>query len=156
MRFEPADPKKLIKALTVLGHYVQIDHFRCLDNAFVGDEDDMRDFEDDGYPAGAMECATKPRYKAAFEDGMVFGRYDSGKFFSVNPENYLFEFDNVVNPCGGFTRVIIGTPDGESYIGKRNFGKKERFNKKHGLVGALMRAFIMMEQAKMELEAVSH
>lgn len=52
----------------------------------------------------------------------------------------MYEFSDWVDSYGGFTRVEITTPEGETKVGKFNFNNRP-FNRKLGLVAAIGRAF---------------
>lgn len=75
-----------------------------------------------------------------------FGALDSyltrGEFtrFAANDEGLKdTKFGAVVDCKGGFTEVTLTTPEGLTYTGKYNFGKKQPFNRKIGLRAALGR-----------------
>src|SRR3990167_2066055 len=48
-------------------------------------------------------------------------------------------WDGLVLSSGGFTRVEVTTPEGETKVGKFNFGNRQ-FNRKLGLTAAIGRA----------------
>ena len=52
----------------------------------------------------------------------------------------VFTYGESVLPYGGFTVVEVTTPEGKTFRGKYNFGKR-RFERKIGVVAALGRAY---------------
>lgn len=70
----------------------------------------------------------------------LLSRYEHNLAKSEGKLTNSLSFGESVFPNGGFTVVEVSTPEGRTFKGKYNFGKR-RFERKIGVVAALGRAY---------------
>jgi hypothetical protein len=110
----------MISELRSKGYRVMVRHVRHLKRPIFNPE--LKDLDD---------CLTRSEFK----------RYTVPELQDQNTVTLDgLKFGDVVDPCGGFTEVILVTPSGEQHVGKCNFAKTRPFNRRNGLTGALGRA----------------
>lgn len=80
--------------------------------------------------------------KNGFKVRVIHYRYhpDSKDFFSKHEEDERGLPSSERSSFGGFTKVEVTTPDGETLVGKFNFSKSVQFNHKIAVKAAIGRA----------------
>lgn len=137
-----------VDELRAFGFDVHVQHHRVFN--------EIGQWESDGQ--GIDNVLTRGEYNRAqqsgqldFTDDLVVPNryYDQG--YNLPEE---IPYGKAVSPTGGFTTVNIITPNGVSLRGKFNFGKKEPFCRRQGVLIAINRAMYGSRVVNTESENV--
>lgn len=135
-----------IEELRQNGFKVRVKHVRHFPNNGAVVESG-ESFELDQYLTKGEYLRAKEEFNLEFTEEAE----NNPKFDYMNA--YDIPYGKAVSPTGGFTLVEICTYDDKLIAsGKRNFGRKEAFNKKTGLHGAFNQAMNRFEKVQETLQ----